>query len=246
MLGRAASEDTEKSLGFRGWLCCVEGVSWTEQPIHFIDFEGSAASGILEYGVVTLQHGEISSARTRLCRPTGRVRAEDVAVHGIDPGAVADRAPFSDEFELFAGLRESGPLAAHFAGVENGLIKSVWPYPRASRDFTRLGAKVVDWGPWIDTGRLYPQLYAGLSSASLGELVAAFGLQPMLDKEASRWCPPDRTRYHAALYDALAGALLLARLARESATSGVSVAWLLTKSTLDADKRTSMEQGELF
>src|SRR5690606_28734856 len=101
-------------------LCCVGGVSWTEQPIHFIDFEGSAASGILEYGVATVVGGRVADAQTRLCRATGRVRAEDVAVHGIEPEAVAGRAPFSEEFELFAGLRESGPLAAHFAGVENG------------------------------------------------------------------------------------------------------------------------------
>ncbi|MFH1499659.1 MAG: 3'-5' exonuclease [Verrucomicrobiota bacterium] len=221
-------------------------MSWTEQPIHFIDFEGSAASGILEYGVVTIQHGEIVSARTRLCRPTGRVRSEDVAVHGIDPAAVAGRAPFSDEFALFAGLRESGPLAAHFAGVENGLIKSVWPYPRAAPDFARLGGRVLEWGPWIDTGRLYPQIYDGLASANLEALVAAFGLQPALDKAAAKWCPPERVRYHAALYDALAGALLLARLTREAATSGVSTAWLLTKSTLDPEKRASLEQGELF
>lgn len=221
-------------------------MSWTEQTIHFIDFEGSAASGILEYGVATIQHGEIVSARTRLCRPTGRVRAEDVAVHGIEPAAVADRALFSDEFALFAGLRESGPLAAHFAGVENGLIKSVWPYPRASRDFSKVSGNVVEWGPWIDTGRLYPQLYTGLASANLGELITVFGLQADLDKAAKKWCPPDRARYHAALYDALAGALLLGRLAKEKATAGASLAWMLSKSTLDPEKRASMEQGELF
>lgn len=221
-------------------------MSWTEQTIHFIDFEGSAASGILEYGVATIQHGEIVSARTRLCRPIGRVRAEDVAVHGIDPESVADRALFSDEFELFAGLRESGPLAAHFAGVENGLIKSVWPYPRASRDFSKVTGKVVEWGPWIDTGRLYPQLYTGLGSANLGELIATFDLQGALDRAAAKWCPPERARYHAALYDALAGALLLMRLAKEKATAGASLAWMLSKSTLDPEKRASMEQGELF
>jgi hypothetical protein len=32
---------------------------WTEQTIHFIDFEGAIAGGILEYGVVTLLGGEM-------------------------------------------------------------------------------------------------------------------------------------------------------------------------------------------
>lgn len=221
-------------------------MSWTEQPIHFIDFEGNAVSGILEYGVATVLNGEVVQAQTRLCRAKGSVRAEDVAVHGIDPMAVAKQALFSDEFELFAGLRESGPLAAHFAGVENSLIKSVWPYPRTAPDFARVGGTILEWGPWIDTGRLYPQLYDGLGSAGLSELVATFGLQATLDSLAARWCPPERFHYHAALYDALAGALLLTRLAQEAATSQVSVAWLLTMSTLDPEKRAALEQGELF
>jgi hypothetical protein len=29
-------------------------MSWTEQPIFFVDFEGSRASGVLEFGVATV------------------------------------------------------------------------------------------------------------------------------------------------------------------------------------------------
>lgn len=224
------------------------GVSarWTEHPIHFIDFEGSLASGILEFGVVTLHGDEVIEASTRLCRSTGRIREEDIAVHGIDASAVAGCEPFAGEFERFVGLRATGPLAAHFANVENSLLKSVWPYPRTSPDFAKLGLSVTDWGPWIDTGRLYPQLYPTLESARLETLVAVFGLQPELDALANQWCPAERRFYHAALYDALAGALLLTRLAKEPAVSAQTLAWLLTMSTLDPDKRAAMNQGELF
>ncbi|HSI08580.1 MAG TPA: 3'-5' exonuclease, partial [Rariglobus sp.] len=93
-------------------------MAWTEQLIHFVDFEGSVASGILEYGVVTMRGSEIVETRTRLCRATGRVRAEDVAVHGLDASAVADAVSFAEDFELFAKWRETGPLAAHFANAE--------------------------------------------------------------------------------------------------------------------------------
>lgn len=221
-------------------------MAWTEQFIHFVDFEGSVASGILEYGVVTMRGAEIVETRTRLCRATGRVRAEDAALHGIEAAAVAGAAPFAEEFELFAGWRETGPLAAHFANAENTLIKAVWPYPRTSPDFARPGAAVTEWGPWIDTGRLYPQFYPTLASAKLGELVAAFGLQARLDELAAAQCPPERRRYHAALYDALAGALLLARLAEEPALAGQTCAWLLAMSTLDGEKRDALRQGGLF
>jgi DNA polymerase-3 subunit epsilon len=221
-------------------------MSWPTQTIHFIDFEGSVASGILEYGVVTLRAGEIVDTHTRLCRATGRVRAEDAAVHGIEAEAVAEEAPFAEEFDRFASWRETGVFAAHFAQAENTMIKSVWPYGREAPDFARPNATTREWGDWVDTGKLYPQFYDGLTSARLQDLVVRFALQAELDRVAASVCPPDRCRYHAALYDALAGAMLLRRLATEPEVAVQSLPWLLTMSTMDAAKRESMTQDELF
>ncbi len=221
-------------------------MNWTEQAIFFIDFEGSQQSGVLEYGVVELRGSRIVTTRTRLCQATGRVRPEDEAVHGLSERTVAPWAPFADEWELFAGLRERGPLAAHYAGVENGLLKSVWPYPRNSPDFARPGERVIEWGPWVDTARLYAQLYPEIGSGRLERLTVAAGLQAELDGLAARHCPVERRRYHAALYDALAGALLLMSLAREPRLAEMSVMQLLALSTLDGEKRDALQQGELF
>ena len=219
---------------------------WIEQTIFFLDFEGSQASGILEYGVVTLRGAAIVETHTRLCRATGSIRPEDAAVHGLREADGAVQPPFAAEWERFAGLRERGPLAAHFAGVENALLKAVWPYPRSSPDFARPCGRLAEWGPWIDTGRLYAQLHPRLPSAGLAELVAACGLQAALDAAAAVHCPAARRRYHAALYDALAGALLLARLAEDPAIAGQPTAWLLEMSTLDPEKRDALRQRELF
>lgn len=216
---------------------------WTRQAIHFVDFEGNVSSGILEFGVATLLGGKIVATATATCRPTGRVRAEDVAVHGLSDGSLSGAGLFSEEFERFAQLRGSGPFASHFAGAENSLIKSVWPYPRKSPDF---GAGELNWGPWVDTGRLYPQFYSGLRSAKLEELVADFGLQEKLDALASEFCPEGRRQYHAALYDAIAGSLLLGRLAEEEALKEKSLRWLLSMSTLDGGRRDGFRQGEFF
>jgi DNA polymerase III epsilon subunit-like protein len=246
-LRAVAAESTEKD-GIPGCLrlAGIVVASWLRQPIHFIDFEGSLGSGILEYGVVTLESGLITGARTRLCRATGAIRSEDIEVHGLAARDVAASPPFADDFEFFAGLRETGPLAAHFAHAENTLIKSVWPYPRTSPDFSRDGANLTEWGPWIDTGRLYPQFYPTLDSAKLEQVVSVFGLQASLDEAAARWCPLERRRYHAALYDALAGALLLLRLGTEPALRERPLAWILAHSTLDPDKRDAINQGRLF
>lgn len=229
-------------------VCSVWSVgnSWTEQPIFFVDFEGSRASGILEFGVVEVHHGKVVSARTRLCRATGRVRPEDAAVHGLREETLATQTPFADEWSYFSSLRELGPLAAHYAGVENGLLKSVWPYPRSVPDFARPGARIVDWGPWVDTARLYEQLFPRFDSGRLESLVQAAGVQGDLDALAAEHAPADRRRYHAALYDALAGALLLAALARDPQIAGLSMMQLLALSTLDPRKRDALQQPELF
>jgi DNA polymerase-3 subunit epsilon len=221
-------------------------MSWTEQPIFFVDFEGSRLCGVLEYGVVGILGGEIVQTHTRLCRATGAVRPEDTAVHGLSSDMLASRRVFADEWEFFAGLRERGPLAAHYAGVENALLKAVWPYPRESPDFARAGARVIDWGPWVDSARVYAQLFPRLESGRLESMVNACGLQPDLDAAAVQFCPAARRHYHCALYDALAGALLLARLARDPQVAALSTMQLLALSTLDGDKRDALQQRELF
>ena len=227
---------------------------WTGTPIHFIDFEGSIASGILEYGVVTLRGGAVAATRTRLCRATGRVRDEDAALHGLTAGLVARCEPFATpgEFSRFAALRETGPLGAHFAHVENSLLKSAWPYPRQSPDFARgeTAPPVADWGPWVDTGRLYAEIFphpqSQLESYQLETLVRAFNLQSELDTLAAHHCPENRRRYHAALYDALAAALLLLALGRRAEFSEMTIPWLLQMSTANAQKRDALRQEELF
>ena len=144
---------------------------WADSPIHFIDFEGNAASGILEFGVVTLLGGEITATHSRLCRATGRVSPEETAVHGLAAEGLVTEAYFAAEWERFARLRASGPLAAHFAPVENSLLRKVWPYPNAVPDFARPGKTATEWGPWIDTGQLYPQFFPQMGALLLLALV---------------------------------------------------------------------------
>jgi len=221
-------------------------MAWIEQPIHFIDFEGSIGCGVLEFGVVTLCRGKVVDVRTRLCSAMGAVPEKDTEVHGLSSESLRNAAPFADEWEFFAQLRETGPLAAHYAGAENSLIKSVWPYPRNSPNFARPGETLIDWGPWIDSARIFAQLFPTFKSGKLETLVRACGLQDELDRAAVRFCPENRRRYHAALYDALAGVHLLNFLAGDERIASLSVMQLMALSVLSSDRRDSLLQDELF
>jgi len=217
-----------------------------ETPIHVIDFEGSRQSGIVEYGVVTLNGVEIEAAYTRLCAATGTISDRDRMQHGISEAAVAMEAPFLAEWSLFAGLRERGPLCAHNAAVEDGLLRTVWAYPRNSPDFSGGLRMTASWGPWLDTLYLYRRIYPRLESHKLEDLIRLFELDSSLKRYAELYCPEKRRRYHCALYDALASALLLRRLYEEPDLKTMSLRWLLLQSAPSSTARESMGQQTLF
>lgn len=217
-----------------------------ETPIHVIDFEGSRLSGVVEYGYVTIQHGELLDAQTRICAPVGTISDLDRGQHGISENRAAGEALFEVEWPLFAGLRETGPFCAHNAAVEDGFLRNVWSCPRTSPDFSEPGLNVASWGPWLDTLYIYRRIYPQLDSHKLQELVTLFQLQEKLDTYAKTVCPVERRHYHCALYDALASALLLCRLAEEPSLADASLRWLFLQSAASDAARQSMGQQELL
>lgn len=219
---------------------------WTDLPVHVIDFEGGARCGIVEFGVVTLQGGEVQALHTRLCRPRAALTAEETALHGLTDTAVAGNEPFEAEWERFAALRATGVLAAHFCATEDALLRGCWPCPRLSPDFLEPGRTMAEWGPWIDTGRVAAEVLPPRTSRKLEDVVGVLGLQAGLEELASRFCPPLRRRFHAAAYDALAAALVLARLARDADGRPWSLARLLVASTADARRREARQQARFF
>jgi DNA polymerase III epsilon subunit-like protein len=216
---------------------------WNDTPIHVIDFEGSRATGVLEYGVATLHHGTIASAKTRICSPIGKIPEAETRVHGIGHADTVGKMPFSDEREFFMDLRSSGPLCAHNASFEKHLLKAVWPYPRTSPDFINPGKNVTDWGPWVDTLRLYEIVFPTLADYSLGALLTTFGLAGRLDIMSIDFCPPSRRHFHCALYDALGSALLLEHLGRLPGYEELTLEWLMIHSQTSSE---NVEQTEIF
>ncbi|MFO8026394.1 MAG: 3'-5' exonuclease [Opitutales bacterium] len=215
-------------------------------PIQVIDFEGSRQSGIVEYGVATLTGPSITATYTRICAPVGTISDMDRAQHGIHEEMTHAAEPFDREWALFSELRENGPFAAHNVSVEAGLIATVWPYPRKCPNFAEPEVRAASWGPWLDTLRLYRRIYPGLASYGLEALVDTFDLQDELDYRAGLDCPANRRHYHCALYDAMASALLLARLFAEPEFENLSLRWLMLQSASSDSERESMGQQELL
>lgn len=216
---------------------------WTETPIHVLDFEGSRATGVVEYGIATLLGGKVTQTHTRICAPrSGFIPQTETQVHGIGRAETAGAPPFATERSLFVDLRNCGPLCAHNAAFEKHLLKSIWPYPRSSPDFLRPGREIADWGPWADTLRLYERVYPDLPEYGLGALLDTFALTEELNALAAEHCPPSRSHYHCALYDALGSALLLLHMGREKGFEDMSLPWLLAHS----GDQNNAAQTELF
>ncbi|MEE2988153.1 MAG: 3'-5' exonuclease [Verrucomicrobiota bacterium] len=215
-------------------------------PIHVIDFEGSRQSGVVEYGYVTLENGEIVDSQTRICAPVGTITDLDRSQHGISEGRASKHTFFELEWSLFARLRQSGAFCGHNALVEDGFLRAVWPCPRISPDFAEPGQVTATWGPWLDTLHIYRRVYPQLENHKLQALIEIFDLQAALDAQAATICPTERRRYHCALYDALASALLLRRLADEPTLKGASMHWLFMQSAASVAARNAMGQQELL
>lgn len=85
-------------------------------------------------------------------------------------------------------------LVAHNAATERTLFEREAPLARM--------------GPWVDTLRLVRRYWPLLKSHALGDVIDVFGLKAQVDALC-----PGRT-WHDALYDACAGAVLFAHIAR--------------------------------
>ena len=184
--------------------------------IHFIDFEGSTRTGVVEFGITTLRMGRLETTHTRLCGARATLFSREIEVHGITNNAVEGCEPMENSWELFRSLRENGLFAAHNHVVENTLINQVWPHGGI---FPSFGDEVdaSGWGPWIDTRWLVPNLFRDVASCGLMDLVAQFDLIEPLDHHTCAFCPTDRCQPHCALYAAIASAVLFRHISHMEA-----------------------------
>lgn len=201
-----------------------------------MDFEGNPRIGVIELGVVSLQSGEIAATRSRFCLPAGAIPPAESRIHRISSQMVAGSEPFAADYQEFVQLRRSGIFAAHNAAVEANLLRGQWASPPLVPGWVHPGRSSAEWGPWIDTLRVYRCLYPGLGDYGLQSLIQTFQLSERLQALAEAHCPVDRRQPHAALYDSLASALLLDHLWREGIVSPADSQRLLEWSGVSLDR----------
>lgn len=220
-------------------------MDWKAVRIHVIDFEGSARTGIVEYGVATLFGGKIVGAATRLCSVREPIPPEESDVHGIFDEDLEGLAPIEADWKFFRHLRETGLLGSHHAPAEIGMLGAVWPVPGNVPDFSLETHPLVnDWGPWVDTCRIAQEWFPRERRHGLGFLIGRFELGERVDAAAAKFCPRSRSRFHCALYDALAAAELLINMCEHPNFSRAGILDLIRAST-NAKRFQDRIQGEL-
>ena len=217
---------------------------WSDIPLHVIDFEGSVQTGVVEYGVVTLHRGEMISSATRLHLPRTDIPALDTQCHGLRAQDLAGLTPFESEWDYWVSLRRSGLLVAHNANVEERFLRGTWSRPSAVPSFVDATATLAEWGPWIDSCRLARAWMPSLGDYKLSSLISLLKLGSKLDDLAAVHCPPQRRRFHCALYDALASALLLRALCAREGRSHLPLVQMV-RDSLSAPQADDLMQGEL-
>ncbi len=261
--------------------------------VYAVDFEGSLATGILEYGLVGIDSmNGIFSAESAFCKNRGRISDAEFAQHHISEERVARCEDFINVVPKFVELRRGGFFCAHNAAFENSLLNSYCPV--VLKAYGGGASDSSSWGPWLDTCVLYkkyfkkvlrgkihsskrkitvdigaadteggsdnedniPQLSfpddasyiyrsQALPSVGLQTLINGCGLTEVLNNLGERFCPPDRRHWHAALYDALACALLFLNFIRSEAGCGKTLPQLLHESASNAVSE-ALRQPTLF
>lgn len=217
---------------------------WHQVPIHVVDFEGGLRTGVVESGVATLLGGEIVATATSLHAARAAIPSIDTQCHGLAERDLSGAPPFESEWDRWVSLRRTGLLAAHNATVEHDLLRGTWARPSVVPAFVGEAGEVAEWGPWIDTCRLARAWAPSLGDFRLGQLVADLRLGARLDALAAQHCPPKRRRFHCALYDALAAALVLRALCGLEGRSQASLAQLV-RDSVSAPAANDLMQGEL-
>ena len=96
-------------------------------------------------------------------------------------------------------------LVSHNAHVENNFLNNISPYQIKE-------SKIQKWGPWIDTYKVYKQLYPNLKNYDLKSLTEKFVNQDSLNGLSEKYCSEHNAKYHFATFDCICTYLLLQRL----------------------------------
>ena len=201
-------------------------------PVYAIDFEGSLQTGILEYGIVgfTPQNG-IFFTETKLCRNKTAIPESESSCHGLRAENLASHEDFSKHLNTFINLRQKALFCAHNATFENRLLSDYCPVVPDAYAIPQIPSH--QWGPWLDTWFLYRK-YLKTQACTVEQLIDFCNLSEILSQLSGKFCPEGRRKFHCALFDALACALLFLNFIRSKEARGKNLLCLLQQSSSKA------------
>lgn len=204
-------------------------VDMEEVPVYAIDFEGSLQTGILEYGIVGFTPREgIFFTETQLCKNRTAIPTNESSCHGLCAENLELYEDFSRHLDTFLNLRQRAVFCAHNATFENRLLSNYCPIVPGA--YTVPQIPTCQWGPWLDTWFLYRK-YLKTQTCTVEQLIHFCNLSEILSQLSGKFCPPDRRKFHCALFDALACALLFMNFIRSEKASEKNLLWLLQQSS---------------
>ena len=149
-----------------------------------IDFEGSMNNGIREIGAI-LSNG------TKITDYFDFDIGNEIECKNILQIILSNEIDF---------------IISHNIQTEKNLLKKYLPFPKKEN---RLGK--FEWGPWLDTRKVYNSLYPNLRNYELKNLKELFikNESILLSK---KYCSIQKGKQHHALFDALCTFLLFKRI----------------------------------
>ena len=212
-------------------------------PVYAIDFEGSFQTGILEYGIVGFTPREgIFFTETQLCKNKTAIPANETSCHGLCAENLASHEDFSRHLDTFLKLRQRAVFCAHNATFENRLLSNYCPIVPGA--YTVPQIPTCQWGPWLDTWFLYRK-YLKKQACTVEQLIQFCNLSEILSQLSGKFCPEGRRKFHCALFDALACALLFLNFIRSEEVIGKNLLYLLQQSS-PKDLSEDLKQQKLW
>lgn len=214
-----------------------------EFKCYAIDFEGSLTTGILEYGVVEISSKQgICAVQTHLCKNRREIPEEERNCHGISANQLDQCLDFSAYLPQFMAWRSQNLFCSHNAIFEDSLLTYYCPVVFQAK--TYLNYEKRCWGPWLDTYNLYRRCFPNRDN-TLQTLIKMHHLEQLLFDLGKKLCPHTRNKFHCALFDALACALLLLNFIKQEDFNSKTFAWLLQKSS-SRELQQQLQQKTLF
>jgi DNA polymerase III epsilon subunit-like protein len=152
-----------------------------------LDFEGSLINGVREIGGILTKESDFLKVYN-----FNNVKELEVKNYLLEI--------LSNDIDFIIG---------HNISFEKNLLKKYLPYPVKKNLFKRL-----EWGPWLDTKKMYATLYPSLKKYDLKNLTQLF-IDAEIKNLSEKYCDEKNRDFHNALYDALCTYLLYQRLSKD-------------------------------